>query len=220
LAPFFVDRAMRRGSTTVVTGGAGLGATTLALALLAGPSVQGSWCGIVGLHDPGVVAMNELGLDLSRLVLVPRPRGRWAEAVGELSGAVDVLLVRPHGQCRPALARRLVARCRERRTALVVLVDRVGDWPEGPDLALRVTAATWLGAGRGHGHLQCRLAEVEAIRRRSADRTVTRKLWLPSRTGSVAEVVGPVTRHADFAFTDRLDIGDLELDPVGLAVRT
>jgi hypothetical protein len=220
LAPFFVDRAMRRGSTTVVTGGPGLGGTTLALALLAGPSVQGSWCGIVGLHDPGVVAMTELGLDLSRLVLVPRPRGRWAEAVGELSGAVDVLLVHPPSQCRPALARRLVARCRERRTALVVLVDRAGNWPEGPDLVLRVTEATWLGAGRGHGHLQCRLAEVEAIGRRSADRTVTRKLWLPSRTGSVAEVVGPVTRQADFALTDPLDIGDLEPDPVGLAART
>src|ERR1019366_8519460 len=54
LAPLFPDGALRRGSTTVVTGGPGPGATTLALALLAAPSTSGSWCGVVGLADPGV----------------------------------------------------------------------------------------------------------------------------------------------------------------------
>ncbi|HUZ09331.1 MAG TPA: hypothetical protein VMU76_04100 [Acidimicrobiales bacterium] len=191
LGPLFPDGALRRGTTTVVTGVPGLGATTLALALLAAPSTSGSWCGIVGLADPGVAAMAELGIDLSRVVLVPRPRGGWAEAVGELLGGVDVLLVRPPGSCRAPLARRLAARSRERRTALVVLVDRVGDWPEAPDLVLRAAAASWRGVGRGHGYLRGRLAEVQVVGRRSADRTTSCRLWLPSGTGCVAAVAAP-----------------------------
>ena len=175
----------------MVTGAPGLGATTLALALLAAPSATGSWCGIVGLADPGVVAMAELGIDLGHVALVPRPRGGWADAVGELSGGVDVLLVQPPGHCRPSLARRLVTRSRERQTALVVLVDRAEAWPEGPDLTLRVSGAAWHGLGVGHGHLRRRLVDVEAVGRRSAVRTLSCRLWLPSDSGDVTEVSEP-----------------------------
>jgi hypothetical protein len=191
LVSLFPDRALRRGSTVVVAGARGLGTTTLALALLAAPSAAGSWCGIVGVPDPGVVAMAELGIDLGRVVLVPEARGGWVDAVGELAGGIDVLLVRPFGSCRPGVARRLVARARERQTALVVLVDRPEEWPDGPDLTLRVTRAAWRGIGAGHGHLQCRLAEVEASGRRSAARSVSRRLWLPSSSGTVADGDGP-----------------------------
>jgi hypothetical protein len=191
LAPLFPDGALRRGSTTVVAGDPGRGATTLALALLAAPSTGGNWCGIVGLADPGVVAMAELGIDLARTVLVPRPGGGWVEAVGELLGGVDVLLVRPPGRCRPFLARRAAARARERRAALVVLVERVEEWPEGPDLVLTATAASWSGVGRGHGHLRGRLATVQVTGRRSADRASSCRLWLPAATGCVAEVREP-----------------------------
>ncbi len=190
----------------MVTGGPGSGATTLALALLAAPSTHGSWCAIVGLADPGVVAMAELGIELGRLALVPRPRGGWVDAVGELSGGVDVLLVRPPGPCRPALARRLAARSRERQTALVVLVDKVEEWPEAPDLTLRVTMAVWHGLGAGHGHLQRRLADVEALGRRSAARTVLRRLWLPSGAGNVTEAVEPA---AGVTSSDGIFCGEL-----------
>ena len=72
--------ALRRGTTVVVAGAPGRGATSLGLALLAEASASGHWCATVGLDDPGVVAMAELGVDLRRVVFVPRPRGAWAAA--------------------------------------------------------------------------------------------------------------------------------------------
>jgi hypothetical protein len=185
LAPLFPDRALRRGTTTTVTGQPGHGGTTLVLALLAAASQAGSWCAAVGLPDPGVVAAAELGIDLRRVVFVPHPGSGWAEAAGDLLPGVDVVLVRPPGRARLTAARQLGARARERQTALVVLVEQVSDWPEGADLALSVGAVEWAGVGRGHGHLQGRRAEVRVSGRRSAGRAMECSLWLPAGSGAV-----------------------------------
>jgi len=186
LAPLFGDGALRRGSTTVVAGPPGRGATTLALSLLAAASAEAGWAAAVGLTDPGVAAAAELGLDLRRVVFVPRPKGGWADAAAELLDGVDVVLVRPLGRARGAAVRHLVARARERRSALVVLVERSGDWPVGADVTLSVTAAQWCGVSQGHGHLLGRRAEVEAVGRRAAGRTRWGVLWLPTGTGALA----------------------------------
>jgi hypothetical protein len=186
LAPLFPDRALRRGTTTTVTGLPGHGATTLALALLAAASQTGSWCAALGLPDPGVVAAAEVGIDLRRVVFVPHPGPGWAEAAGDLLPGVDVVLVRPPGRARLTAARHLVARARERQAALVVLIDTVSEWPVGGDLALSVGEVEWAGVGQGHGHLQGRRAEVRVSGRRSAGREVVCSLWLPAGSGAVA----------------------------------
>ena len=185
LAPLFPDGALRRGTTTTVSGLPGHGATTLALALLAAASQSGSWCAAVGLADPGVVAAAELGIDLRRVVFVPHPGTGWAEAAGDLLPGVDVVLVHPPGRARQTAARHLVARARERQAALVVLVEHASAWPEGGDLALTVGAVEWEGVGRGHGHLRGRRAEVKVSGRRSAGRAIDCSLWLPARSGAV-----------------------------------
>jgi hypothetical protein len=190
LAPLFPDGALRRGTTTTVAGLPGHGATTLALALLSAASQTGSWSAAVGLPDPGVVAVAELGIDLRRVVFVPHPGSGWGEAAGDLIPGVDMVLVRPPGRARQTVARHLSARARERQTALVVLVDHVNDWPEGGDLALSVGAVEWEGVGRGHGHLQGRRAEVRVSGRRSAGRAVECSLWLPASSGGVAATEG------------------------------
>ena len=110
LAPLFPGGALRRGTTTTVSGPPGHGATTLALSLLVAASTAGSWCAAVGLPDPGVVAAAGLGLDLRRVVFVPHPGSGWAEAAGDLLSGVDVVLVRPPGRVRLTAARHLRAR--------------------------------------------------------------------------------------------------------------
>lgn len=187
LRRLFPDAAMRRGSTVVVAGAPGLGATTLALSLLAAASARGSWCAAIGLTDPGVVAMAELGVDLRRVVFVPTPEARWAEAVGELLGGVDVVTVRLPGRTPLTAARRLAARARERQAVMVVLGTRPGDWPLGPDLVLRVRSAEWCGPDGGHGHLRGRRVEVEASGRGPAARPTSHLLWLPAAEGAAAD---------------------------------
>ena len=175
LVPLIPSGDLRRGSTIVVAGHAGTGATSLAISLLAGASEAGHWCAAVGLADPGVAAMAELGLDLRRAVFIPRPR----------AGCAELVVLRPPARPNAAAARRLVARARDRRAVLVVVVEEAQRWPVVPEMTLTVASATWQGIGLGHGRLQARRAEVVVSGRHGAvERRTT--IWLPSATGVVA----------------------------------
>jgi hypothetical protein len=192
LADLLPDGGLRRGSTVVVTGLAGGGPEgsggdiSVALALLAAASGTGSWCALVGLPGLGAVAAHDLGIDLARSAVVPRPGVAWAEVTAALIEGVDLVMLCPPFPPRPAMARRLVARARERRSVLVVVPGRAG-WPEHPDLHLGISDMRWDGAGTGEGYLSGRRMTVTATGRRSAARPRHRHLWLPSATGAVAE---------------------------------
>ena len=110
------DGALRRGSTVVVEAPIGLGGLSLALSLLSEASTNGHWAAVVGVDDPGVMAMVELGVDLRRVLFVPRPRGAWAESAADLLDGVDLVLVRPPsrpGEVEPR-RRRVSRRCPQR----------------------------------------------------------------------------------------------------------
>ncbi|MGC1419434.1 MAG: hypothetical protein WA786_04865 [Acidimicrobiales bacterium] len=85
---------LRRGSTVMVMAPPGSGGLSLALSLLTESSAKGHWAGVVGVDDPGIVAMAELGIDLRRVLFVPRPGGEWAESAADLLDGVDLLVVR------------------------------------------------------------------------------------------------------------------------------
>lgn len=158
---------LRRGSTVSITSSSsGAGATSLALSLLAGPVTAGSWAAIVGMPDLGLVAAAELGVDLDRLAVVPAPGPLWPTVVAALIDAIDVVLLRPPVRVRPADARRLAARVRDRRGVLVI----AGSWPEATDVRLEVVRSAWSGLERGHGHLQHRSLEVVTGGRGAASR--------------------------------------------------
>lgn len=133
---------LRAGSTYSL-----LGSTTMALALLAGPSRHGSWCAVVGLPDLGVEAAAEWGIDLDRLILVPDPAPQdWSTVVTSLIEVTDIVLAAP-GRLTATELTRLESRLRTRRTTLVV----TGSWPRAATVA--VTTLGWDGLGRGHGAL-------------------------------------------------------------------
>jgi len=184
----FPDRSLRRGSTIVVTGGGAVGGgITLALALLARASQAGSWCAAVGIPGMGAVAARDLGIDLVRFALVPRPGPAWAEATAAMIDGADLVVLCPPFPPRPAMARRLIARAKERRAILIVLPGRAG-WPEYPDMRLTIDAVHWDGIGTGEGYLRRRRMTVTATGRRSATRPVVQQLWLPSPTGSIESI--------------------------------
>lgn len=180
LQPLLPD-GLRRGSTVCVGD-----STSLALAVVAGPSGQGSWAATVGVSHLGLAAAAELGVALDRLVVVAEPPSdSWATVVATLVDALDVVLVRARRRINGNDARRLIARARERGSVLVLLGDA---WPEAPDVRLTITDAHWEGIGDGFGHLQARRVVVEATGRRSAARSREAELWLPAPDGTVAAV--------------------------------
>ncbi len=163
----FPDGGLRRGSTVVVAG-----STSLALAMMAAASAEGSWCAAVGLPSLGLVAAAEYGVELARLALVPNPGAQWATVVGALIDALDVVLFRPTNAdaIRSVDARRLVARARERGAVLVPIVDDPSMWPQA-DLRLRCVGAEWQGLGQGHGYLRKQRLRVLAEGRGAASRS-------------------------------------------------
>ncbi len=82
-------QGLRPGTTVGITG---VGATSLALALIARASEE-SWTAAVGLPALGLRAASELGVDLDRLVVVPDPEKQWTTVLAALVDAFDVVLV-------------------------------------------------------------------------------------------------------------------------------
>jgi hypothetical protein len=175
LASLLPGGALRAGATYSITG-----STALTMALLAGPSAAGAWCGVVGMPGFAAAAGVGLGVDLSRLVFVPDPGPRWLSVVGALIDALTVVVVRPPTTVRDAEAARIAARLRQREAVLVTC----GPWPRR-EAQLTVTASSWFGVGSGHGHLTARQATVVSKGRGTAVRPRHTRLWLPDPDGVV-----------------------------------
>jgi hypothetical protein len=152
---------------------------SLLLALMARPSQDGAWCGAVGLPELGADAAEQLGVELSRLVLIPDPGPRWIAVTATLADVLPVVAVRPAGRASDAEIARLSARLREKGTVLLVQ----GVWPTA-EASLDVDAPEWSGVGDGHGYLRRRALTVSVTSRRWAVPRRARML-LPDDTGAL-----------------------------------
>lgn len=137
------------------------GSTALIMSLLAAPSADGAWCAVVGMPSFGAEAAVLAGVDLDRLVLVPRPGDRWFAVTAQLADAVNVVVTVPRSSVGDAEASRLAARLRQRGAVLLVS----GRWPRA-DARVGVASSTWAGLGDGHGYLSHRRLSV-AVQSRS-----------------------------------------------------
>jgi hypothetical protein len=166
--------SLRGGSVYSVRGSA-----ALVMALMAGPSAEGAWCGVVGVPSFGAEAARGLGVDLERLVLVPDPGQEWLSVVAALVDALTVVVVRPPGEVTPGEASRLAARLRTRGAMLIAY----GSWP-GSEARFEIESNTWTGLGDGEGLLAARRATVAVTGRRAAVRA-RHDLWLPAADGTI-----------------------------------
>jgi hypothetical protein len=128
---------------------------SLALALAAGASRAGEWVGFAGCADFGAEAAAELGLELSRTVLVPDPGEHWLEVAAALVDVLRVVVLRPPASVDPRTAEILESRLRTRSAVLVVH----GEWPR-VEARLGVEESDWHGPTSGTGHLEGRRARV------------------------------------------------------------
>ena len=198
----FLSSAHGRSGPTSAAASRAPGLTSLLLLLLAGTSSRGYWCAVAGLPELGFAAAAELGVNLDRLVLVPRrgSEGR-RQSVATLLETVDLVCLAPDTPVRPADARRLAARAREHCSTLVVLdaastptgVARgflsggparpgrvLARWPGPSDLRCAVRESSWSGLERGHGLLSFRQLEAEVGGRGAASRPRRDLLRLPA----------------------------------------
>ena len=152
----------------------------LCLALAAGASAAGAWCGIAGLPEAGMVAAAGLGLDAERTLLVPDPGQAWPQVTASLLDGCELVVLRPPGQVTAQAKRRLEATLRRGRGVLLV----AGHWP-GAQVRLEVVSRQWTGLGDGHGRLRACRAEVRADGRGARAAPRTRRLWLPAEDGTV-----------------------------------
>jgi hypothetical protein len=176
---FVPEGGLRRGSTVAVQARPGGGGLSVALSLLSEASARGHWSAVVGVDDPGVVAMADLGLDLRRVLFVPRPRGAWAESAADLLDGVDLLLVRPPSRAAHATARRLMDRVRERGAVLVALTEPVAPWPLPADVSFDVLESHWRAGSR----LEDRTLRVGVSGRGVASRRREYVVTLPDQRG-------------------------------------
>ena len=153
----------------------------LCLALVAGASADGAWCGIAGIPEAGVLAAAGLGLDAERTLLVPELGPGWPQVVASLLDGCELVLLRPPARAPAQVRQRLEATLRRGRGVLLV----AGDWP-GAQVRLRVVSQRWTGLGYGHGRLRACCAEVVADGRGEAAMTRSRWLWLPAENGGLA----------------------------------
>ncbi len=171
---------LRRGTTIAVHAESAQGGVSVALSLAAAATAEGLWAGVVGVRDPGVVAMVDLGLDLRRVLFVPSPAAAWAESAADLLEGVDVLVVQPPLNPSSTLARRLSSRVRERGVVLIV-VTRQFVWPAPVEVGLRVEGSQWETSSR----LVSRVLRLNVSTRERAG-TSCHELVLPDPHGRVA----------------------------------
>jgi len=168
-------RGLRRGSTVSVTG-----SRAALLSLLARATAAGSWAAVVGLPDVGLVAAAELGVELRRLALVPRPGPDAVRVAASLFDGVDIVVLPGGAGMTAASARRLSARARHRGGVLIA----EGRWP-GAEVELTCAPGAWDGVDEfGKGYLSARTMRIRGRGRSSAQVRETTVL-LPGPSGRV-----------------------------------
>lgn len=169
IAPLLPGNTLRAGAAYSVQG-----STTLLMALLAGPSASGAWCGVVGMPDFGTEAASRFGIDLERLVLVPHPGDQWLTITAAVVDVLTVVVVAPPSRAKDGDVARLSARLRQRDATLIV----IGDWPQA-EAKLTIEQSGWHGLGSGNGYLSSRQVTVTATSRGTMGAPRSARLWLP-----------------------------------------
>ena len=172
-------------------------AGALCLALIAGPSQAGMWCGVAGMPHLGIVAAAEAGAEPGRMMLVPEPGPQWPEVAATMLDACAVVLLRPPGRAPAQARRRLETAARRSGAALIV----AGTW-DGAPVRLHVTRRQWDGIGDGYGRLRARRAEVTAEGRGALVRPRRAWLWLPGPDGKITAAARPADSRARAAGED------------------
>lgn len=114
------DSGLVRGRIVRCSGDAGL---SLALSLCSLATQQGSWLGVVGVDNLGLVSAVEHGIALERTVLVhpPKTSREWSITVAAAIEGFDLLIVAVPERLSVSDARRVQTRLQSRRAVMIII---------------------------------------------------------------------------------------------------
>lgn len=172
--------------TGSATGNAGGGVTSLAMLTVAGASRSGSWVAILGVGDLGLAALDAVGVELERVMLVEGvSRPAWPRVVGAVVGSVDVVVLGAPvlAALTPRMGPPLATAVRRSQAVLVTLGGAVAG--VHPSVRLQVVSSHWEGTEAGYGSLSRRRMAVRAVSRNDTRHHRQGWLWFPSPQGTV-----------------------------------
>ncbi len=173
LAPLFRRGGLPRGEIVAMTGPQSL---SCALATIAEATTEQKWCAGIGLGEPAVSSIADLGVDLDHFVNVVTPAQDWLRVASILIESFDILVVDPGYQPSAGEQARLLAKVRERRISLISLAPAKGSTEQ-----IEITDTRWSGTEHGRG----RLRSCQVVAR---SQTGVHRFLLPGPDGTPAEV--------------------------------
>lgn len=172
------DSGLVRGRIVRCSGDAGL---SLALSLCSLATQQGSWLGVVGVDNLGLVSAVEHGIALERTVLVhpPKTSREWSITVAAAIEGFDLLIVAVPERLSVSDARRVQTRLQSRRAVMIIVdntplsqsrstSDSNGAQQFLADVVLDTRTKSWSGVNGGAGYLQHRDVRIRVSGRRVA----------------------------------------------------
>ncbi|KAA8965305.1 hypothetical protein [Mycobacterium sp.] len=135
------------------------GARSLSLSMVAAVTAAGGHAAIVGQPDVGLLAAAEMGVDLSRLAVIPDPGTDPVDVAAVLTDGMDLVVLGLGGRSvPPTRTRAVLTRARQRGCTLLV-TD--GDWP-GAALRLEARVCGYQTGAPGFGRISRVRLQVSA----------------------------------------------------------
>ena len=146
------------------------------LATIAAATREQKWCAGIGLGEPAVSSIADLGVDLDHFVNLATPGEDWLRVASILIESFDIILVDPGFAPSASERARLLAKIRERRMSLISLRPLSGSTEQ-----IEITDTRWSGAEHGRGRLQSCLV-------RARSQTGAHRFLLPGPSGTPTSV--------------------------------
>ncbi len=154
------------------------GTPLVLMGVLAEVTRAGGHAALLGLPELGLLAAAEMGADLRRIALIPRPGRDPAQIISVLLEGMDLVVLGPGSlDVAPARARALNARLRGKKTVLAVLGT---EWP-GARTTVAAHVRRYAGVSRGKGRLRSLELLITVQRRGSPPRSVPACLSVAAR---------------------------------------
>lgn len=151
--------------------------TSLLIALAAAAMGEDSWCAIIGMPTLGLGAARDLGLDPTRIALLPEPGTHLREILSAMIDGLDVVVI--GCSTTEQVWRAATSRARAQDTLLLA-----ADPPGRADLRLSVGHVRWRGLKAGSGRLRHHDVTVSV---QAQSRIIgTAPISLPSVTGDLS----------------------------------